>query len=83
MNMQNSGIVILPENIRLLQTLTESEIGEVMKAVFFHWSGVEPDEAALSSDKIRLTYDVLRNQVDAVATQSKIKSWKRNRYETR
>ena len=81
MSKQNSGITILPENVRLLQILTEAEIGEVMKAVFFHWSGVEPDEAALSSDKIRLTYEIVKNQVDAVPDRTR--EWKRNRYETR
>ena len=77
MNRLNS-ITILPENIRLLQILTEAEIGEVMKAVFFHWSGVEPDEAELSSDKIRLTYEILKNQIDQVTDLPRTKSWKSN-----
>ena len=81
MNRQNDGIVIRPENIRLLQVLTEAEIGEVMKAIFFHWSGMEPDEAELSSDKIRLTYEIIKNQVDAVPDRTR--SWKSKRYETR
>ncbi len=83
MNRQNDGIVIRPENIRLLQILTEAEIGEVMKAIFFHWSGVEPDEAELSSDKIRLTYQVLKEQVDAAASLTRARSWKKEIFETR
>ena len=81
MSRQNEALTLLPENVRLLQVLTEAEIGEVMKAIFFHWSGVEPDEAELSSDKIRLTYEIIKNQVDAVPDRTR--SWKSKRYETR
>ena len=66
-----NGIQILPENIQLLRIMPTTEIGEVMKAVFLHATGIEPDEELLSSDKTRLTYEIIRNQVDAAARRQR------------
>ena len=64
-----NGITIRPENVRLLLVLPDDELTEVVRAVLLYATGAEPDEATFSSDKIRLAYEVVRNQIDATARQ--------------
>lgn len=65
MQYQKNGIVILPENIQALRVMTEAEIGEVMKRIFLHVTGIEQDEEAFSSERVRFMYLVLKKQVDS------------------
>ena len=63
MKKPNRPIVIPPQNMELLQVLSDAECGEVMKAVLAYSAGVE-DEPTLSSDKVRLVYKVMKTQFD-------------------
>ena len=65
MQYQKNGIVILPENIQALRVMTEAEIGEVMKRIFLHVTGIEQDENAFSSERVRFMYLVLKRQIDS------------------
>ena len=65
MQYQKNGIVILPENIQALRVMTEDEIGEVMKRIFLHVTGIEQDEEAFSSERVRFMYLVLKKQIDS------------------
>ena len=78
-----NGILLLPETIQLLRILPNEELGEVMKAVLLHATGVEPDEETFSSDKIRLSYEIIRNQIDTTKSLRPVKSWKECKYEKR
>lgn len=59
----DNGIIILPENLRMLQVLTEEEIGLVLKALAMHVTGVDPDVGQLP-DKLSLVYEILKTQND-------------------
>lgn len=65
MQYQKNGIVISLENIHALRVMTEAEIGEVMKRIFLHVTGIEQDENAFSSERVKFMYLVLRKQVDS------------------
>ena len=65
MQYQKNGIVILPENIQALRVMTEAEIGEVMKRIFLHVTGIEQDESVFSSERVRFMYLVLKRQIDS------------------
>ena len=65
MRYYENGITILPENIKMLQLLSEDEIGEVMKAVFYYMAGMKPEET-LTNDTLRLVFEILVQQIDDV-----------------
>ena len=79
-----NGIVILPENLKVLRTMTAEEVGEVMKALIEHAFGHDlEDWEFASSEKVVFTYKVLEIQVDNTEDARIARAWKGRPYEKR